>query len=138
MTKDEIKQLIAEKIAGQGSAIDAASVLPTILDAILDLPAPEPDPQAISSALTIRFSPNIVGTATDVPKDQMCQILGISNDELDKLFAGAYHWFRGGLGDDVDLYYFDGFAIGSAVRLDEVNYVEYNSLKGLYSYSLGN
>ena len=36
MTKDEIKALVAAKIAGQGSAIDAASVLPTILDGIVD------------------------------------------------------------------------------------------------------
>lgn len=36
MTKDEIKALVAAKIAGQGSAIDAASVLPAILNGIID------------------------------------------------------------------------------------------------------
>lgn len=35
MTTEEIKQLIAEKIAGQGSAVDAASILPTVLNGIL-------------------------------------------------------------------------------------------------------
>lgn len=35
MTIEEIKQLIAEKIAGQGSAVDAASILPTVLNGIL-------------------------------------------------------------------------------------------------------
>lgn len=45
MTKDEIKALVAAKIAGQGSAIDAASVLPTILDAIVDaIPEEKPIP----------------------------------------------------------------------------------------------
>ena len=37
MTKEEIKAIVAAKIAGQGSAIDAASVLPTVIDALCDL-----------------------------------------------------------------------------------------------------
>ena len=37
MTKDEIKALIAAKIAGQGTNVDAGSVLPTILNGIIDL-----------------------------------------------------------------------------------------------------
>lgn len=37
MTKDEIKALIASKIAGQGTAVDVASALPTILEEILDI-----------------------------------------------------------------------------------------------------
>lgn len=37
MTKEEVKALIKAKIEGQGSAIDAASVLPAILNGILDL-----------------------------------------------------------------------------------------------------
>lgn len=36
MTKQEIKDLVALKIAGQGSAVDAGSALPQILDAIVD------------------------------------------------------------------------------------------------------
>lgn len=36
MTKEEIKDLIASKIAGQGSAVDAGSALPQILNAIID------------------------------------------------------------------------------------------------------
>lgn len=47
MTKDEIKQLITEKIAGQGSAIDAASVLPAILNGIIDA---IPDPYVLPAA----------------------------------------------------------------------------------------
>ena len=36
MTTQEIRDLIASKVAGQGSAIDAGSVLPQILGAICD------------------------------------------------------------------------------------------------------
>lgn len=37
MTPEEIKALIKAKIEGQGTAIDAASVLPSILNEIIDL-----------------------------------------------------------------------------------------------------
>lgn len=36
MTKEEIKNLINEKIAGQGNQVDAGSALPTILNEIVD------------------------------------------------------------------------------------------------------
>lgn len=36
MTKEEIKAMIAQKIEGQGTNLDAASVLPTILNWIID------------------------------------------------------------------------------------------------------
>lgn len=36
MTKEEIKAMIASKIEGQGTNLDAASVLPTILNWIID------------------------------------------------------------------------------------------------------
>ncbi len=36
MTKEEIKAIIAQKIEGQGTNLDAASVLPTILNWIID------------------------------------------------------------------------------------------------------
>lgn len=46
MTTDEIRALVAQKIAGQGSAVDVGSGLPTILNAICDAldttPAPQP------------------------------------------------------------------------------------------------
>lgn len=37
MTTDELKDLIASKIAGQGSAVDAGSALPEILGGVVDL-----------------------------------------------------------------------------------------------------
>ena len=36
MTKEEIKEIISQKIEGQGANLDAASVLPTILNWIID------------------------------------------------------------------------------------------------------
>lgn len=36
MTTDEIKALVAKKLAGQGTNVDAASVLPTIINALCD------------------------------------------------------------------------------------------------------
>lgn len=37
MTTEQIKQLIAQKIAGQGTAVDAGGALPGILDGLTDL-----------------------------------------------------------------------------------------------------
>ena len=46
MTKQEIKDLIASKIAGQGSAVDAGSALQEILNGIIDaIPEPAPAPE---------------------------------------------------------------------------------------------
>lgn len=46
MTKQEIKDLVAAKIAGQGNQIDAGSTLPAILDGIIDLIPTIPEPVA--------------------------------------------------------------------------------------------
>lgn len=50
MTKDEIKALIASKLAGQGTNIDAASVLPAILEGIIDLIPTLPEPYELPIA----------------------------------------------------------------------------------------
>lgn len=47
MTKEEIKALIDAKIAGQGSAVDAGSALPAILDGILELATTPPAKKVI-------------------------------------------------------------------------------------------
>ena len=55
MTTDEIRALIAQKIAGQGSAVDVGGGLPTILNAICDaldaIPAPYELPVASDNTL---------------------------------------------------------------------------------------
>ena len=50
MTKNEIKALIASKLAGQGTNIDAASVLPSILEGIIDLIPTLPEPYELPVA----------------------------------------------------------------------------------------
>ena len=42
LSNEEIKNLIASKIAGQGSAVDVGGALPTILNAIVDMVADVP------------------------------------------------------------------------------------------------
>ena len=94
MTKEEIKALVAAKIAGQGSAIDAASVLPTILDAIVDaIPevTPAPTPAEMLDALTLKSSLDLpVWGGSDMTKAEASELMGISEDDLDNLFSGAF------------------------------------------------
>lgn len=56
MTTQEIKDLIASKIAGQGSAVDAGSALPEILNGIVDaiaaIPEPAPVPEGLEADIT--------------------------------------------------------------------------------------
>ena len=99
MTKDEIKALIAAKIAGQGTNVDAGSVLPTILNGIIDLlpDAPAPTPQDIFDSLTVRTQKtfdDLAGTSLrGTSKTQVCSILGISTSDLDNMMAGKIFRF---------------------------------------------
>lgn len=93
MTKEEIKALVAAKIAGQGSAIDAASVLPDILNGILDaIPevAPVPTPAETLDALTLVSSVRLPGYFSDKTKAETAELLGIAETELDKFVNGDY------------------------------------------------
>ena len=54
MTKEEIKALIDTKIAGQGSAVDAGSALPAILNGILELAATPPARKVIEITKTFQ------------------------------------------------------------------------------------
>lgn len=95
MTKDEIKALVAAKIAGQGSAIDAASVLPTILDAIVDaIPevTPAPTPAEMLDALTLNSSVDFVtGEVENKSGAEMASALGFQSvTDLYNLFAAKY------------------------------------------------
>lgn len=57
MTKEEVKALIKAKIEGQGTNVDAGSVLPAILNGILDL---------IDGAGAITVVTSISAQSTDV------------------------------------------------------------------------
>lgn len=64
MTKDELKALIAAKIAGQGNQIDAGSTLPAILNGIMDLIPTIPEPE---TALMIESAGNTTAGSYQVP-----------------------------------------------------------------------
>lgn len=49
MTKEEIKAIIKAKIEGQGTAIDAGSVMPIILNGIIDLSSDSDDRMSITA-----------------------------------------------------------------------------------------
>lgn len=84
MTTEEIKQLIAEKIAGQGSAVDSASVLPTILNAIIDkIPSGGNSTQIVIN----------IGSANlfkDKTAAEAAEIFGITNAQFERLIRGEY------------------------------------------------
>lgn len=86
MTKEEIKQLIANKIAGQGSAIDAASVLPDILNGILDSIQTE---EELLDSLTLKSSK---ASAEFVGKtaSEAAGIMGISLSDFNKFVNGDF------------------------------------------------
>lgn len=95
MTKEEIVALIATKIEGQGTNIDAGSVLPVILNGIIDLiPAsPTPPTPAETMALLSVTSQStqaelISGSGTGLTKGAACEALGITSADLDKLLEG--------------------------------------------------
>lgn len=90
MTKDEIKALIDKKIKGQGTNIDGASVLPTILDAIIDLIPSQTDILEALFVNTNLTAEELVANAdTGLSKEATCEALGISNDDLDSLLTGG-------------------------------------------------
>lgn len=69
MNKEQIKAKISAGIAGQGSAIDAGSVLPAILEGILDLIPETPAP-------------------TPVEPLEVTDITALTNEQLDALKCG--------------------------------------------------
>jgi hypothetical protein len=83
MTKDEIKAIVAEKIAGQGSAIDAASVLPTILDAIIDI-IPS------GGGRSEQISMNLGDLFENKTAEEAAEIFGITNEQFERLVTGRY------------------------------------------------
>lgn len=86
MTKDEIKALVAAKIAGQGSAVDAASVLPDILNGILDSIKTE---EELLDSLTLKSSKASVGFSSKTASES-AEIMGISLEDFNKFVNGDF------------------------------------------------
>ncbi len=95
MTKQEIAALVAAKIEGQGTNVDAGSVLPAILNGILDLipaaPVP-PTPADIFAGFSVTTDLDqaaiVSGSGTGLSKGQAAQALGITGGDLDALLSG--------------------------------------------------
>lgn len=138
MTKEQIKALVAAKIAGQGSAIDAASVLPTILDAIVDaIPDLEPiSPAEAAAATTLEITvPD--ASASDKTAEEMAGLLGITVDQLKDLIAGNYLRFKYDNSGDIKLKIPSIYYAGAEVGVSEEFDITYDEDSDLYSLTIG-
>lgn len=127
MTINEIRALIAQKIAGQGSMVDAGGGLPAILNALCDaieaIPAP-PAPYVLPTASAetlggvkvgdgLQISENGVLSKgrtilkingsngfTNKTKAEAAELLGITEQEFDDMMAGRYDTVDLGVSDD--------------------------------------
>ena len=79
MTTQEIKDLIASKIAGQGSAVDAGSALPEILGGVVDLLKNQQDKVNVLDGIVVTLN----GNTTEWTQDDMRlakNALGVKSD----------------------------------------------------------
>lgn len=97
MTKAEIIALIAARIEGQGTSVDASSVLPSILNGIIglidDVAAEIPSVPSASdnlASLTCVSEADSFSDATDLTAEEAAEALGISEDDLASLFEGSF------------------------------------------------
>ena len=97
MMGNDIRELVAAKIAGQGNQVDVGSVLPDIFYKILDLVdyvsgriPTVPTALQTLAALTCASEAETITSATDLTKDEAAEALGIIADNLDGLFAGSF------------------------------------------------
>lgn len=75
MTKQEIKDLVAAKIAGQGTQVDLGGALPEIINAIVDaIPSLEP-----------KISLNVSEAFQDKSAEEAAETLGITVAELNEI-----------------------------------------------------
>lgn len=88
MTKQEIKDLITAKIAGQGNQVDSGGALDAILNAIIDaIPEGGGGSMYIDAALNIHAD-----SAGDyVSEAQALQDLGLTAEQLAALFDAGIH-----------------------------------------------
>ena len=82
MTIQEIRDLVAKKISGQGTQVDVGGGLATILNAICDALATIPD-----APVTLEIASTAISFSNKT-KAEAIECLGITGEELDALFAG--------------------------------------------------
>lgn len=88
MTTEEIKTLIDQKIAGQGSMVDIGGALPTILKEIVDM-AGQGGGGDTSLVLPEQYEVNTNTTITG-SYEEIAEECGITAEQVEKLFAGDY------------------------------------------------
>lgn len=86
MTVQEIKDLIASKIAGQGSAVDAGSALPEILNGIVDAIAAIPEVQPVYLKTTRSFTQLV--EQGEISVTSMASYMGVTEKTLRQFLAG--------------------------------------------------
>ena len=96
MTTQEIKDLIASKIAGQGSAVDAGSALPEILNGIVDAIAAIPEVQTVYLQTKRSFDQLVAQGKMSVTS--MASYMGVTSDKLRDLLDGKIPLFVSGSG----------------------------------------
>lgn len=136
MTTQEIKDLIASKIAGQGSAVDAGSALPEILGGVADLLKNQQDITALTENLVVELPDDLSQASQDLllraakatavvyENDQYARTDGIANivfSEEDPTTIAA-HLFtkaeRAGYTEDKKFYPIAIFSWGFGVTSD--------------------
>lgn len=121
MMGNDIRALVAAKIAGQGNQVDVGSVLPDIFYKILDLmdfiegkiPTVPTALQTLAT-LTCVSTAETVEAAEGLSKQEAADALGIVADKLDALFAGSFLRFvLGGTILTIDSISEDSVSIGN-------------------------
>lgn len=121
MTTQEIKDLIASKIAGQGSAVDAGSALPEILNGIVDAIAAIPEVQSVYLKTTRTFDQLVAQGEMSVTS--MASYMGVTEESLRQFLEGKIPCFiRGNIAWNVML---------QSERVLDKLYIGFVSLEGL-------
>lgn len=84
MTIEEIKAIIAQKIAGQGNQVDIGNGLPEILNSIVELIEAIPAPSIDYLEMTLPDGFNF----SNKSKSEAAELLGITSNDIDSLQSG--------------------------------------------------
>jgi len=108
MTKDELKALIAAKIQGQGTAVDAASALPAILNGIIDaIPEGGGGLAALPETTLSQSGDDVVGTP-------------FGDDIVGDIIAGKYHAILVNFDDGVNITEFTNPTVFTLAQCNDV------------------
>lgn len=107
MTKDEIKALVSEKLAGQGNQVDLGNALPIIIDAILAI---IPEDVDLPIATSTQLGGVKIGDGISVAEDGTISSQG-GGEALPVIFGRLMEVAKGGGGGIGEATYPDGATI---------------------------